>query len=611
MRIQKYLVLSIFIILLIGFTSVAYSQTNDLICAVIEFKNSTENPDFDYLKYSFQNSIIESLSSVKGAKVIDATLANKVANSNGLSYDEHDNKRLILTYAAEAGVNIIVLGEFNIIKDDVITVKILHYSVAQLKIVDEFTLTGSVEDSFKLVNRIAITSSDKFIEKQEELQITLNQIREQVRPPKYKQKPEIVDISIDGIRIEWVTDKETISELYIGNRNNFGIDESFDTYLDKSTDAVNHYVIMDYENINIKEEYYLRSKEEDFFDNVIISDTIKIEKGIIYQDLLNDFEELKIDFTKKASHNINEEYDIDVATQIIVEFLDNTKKYNKLLDLDNHIAEQKDIYKIMNLLKEADVKINNKDFISSRDIYYKCMNILDGLVIYTDIISEKFLSRMVERVDVAMKVNKLIDEGDRSVQLENYRLARTQYSTVLKLVTKYKIEDLIELDYVKGKLDSIPKTLYYFYINTALGSGYNLLSNIDISETSITSWYLNFNIRSNRLMSYGFGIDLFSIEAFAKISPINTNGLFFNSSEFYIKGGISVDFLTEIISSVNTGIGIGANLATGYIWSFENYGISAEIKLWTVYFTGKSNNLPFNVSFNLGIVYNFGEFISG
>jgi hypothetical protein len=520
---------------------------------------------------------------------------------------------LILTYAADAGVNIIVLGEFNIIKDDIITVKIMLYSVAQLKIVDDFTLTGSVEDSFKLVNKIALTSSDKFVEKQDELQITLEEIREQVRPANYIKEPQITDISIDGVVIEWKTDKETLSSLYIGESNDFNMKNAISSYTDESTDAINHYIVIDYDSIDVNKEYFFKTKETDFFDNETTSNIYKIEEGMIYNELIKDFQNLKDTLSKEISQNVKNNLNLEKSLQSINKLIVETTKYNKVLELDEHIKEQEEIKKIIQLLIKAEEDIKNKSFEASMVKYNESLDILKPLEIYTDIITERYLIRLIEKAETASKVIEIVAEADKSVEDKDYRTARTKYNKVIHLVKKYDIENYIEFDYIKSKMDSIPETLFYFYINTSLGSSHNFMSDNGIRDTMVTNWSLNFNFRSNRLLSYGVGLDLFSIEAFAKISPLNSNALYFYTNEFYLKGGILIDFLSEIISTSRTGIGVGANIAAGYIWSFEKFGISTELKLWSIYFIGgvPYDRIPINISISLGFVYNFGEYLSG
>lgn len=606
---DNYLKITLFFLILILLpASAVYSansqETKKLTCAVIEFNNTSEEKTYDYLKLSFQNSIIESLNSFPELELIDSSTANEVAKEKGLTLDTYNDLRTVLTFAAKTKANIIILGNYKVENED-IEVEVLIYSIAQLKIIKEFSLKGKVEENYTLLDNIASKSSEEFKKKLEELQVSIDQILKQVQPPKYDKEPYISSISPEGLKIEWATNKKTISTLYIGLEKNFGISSALMTLPDESQDVTNHYVTLDIDDLDIGKNYFYFSEEVDFVSNISYSEIKQIKKSEINDVLEQQFtlkEEKLITQIQKGINN----NDMMKCLYNTIDWKKLYDRYSKTISLSNEKSKTiEKVQSIVNLILKGDELSGNKKYIDAENTYNEAKEMVSKDV--NEIIPIKIINNRIEGIKIAVEVENKLLEGDSKLRNGNNKLAREIYRDALKTVIEKEIEHLISKESIKQKMNEIPKKLYYMYVDLGLGSVINLVSHNDLGNPVNLSWSFNFNGRINRLFTFGTGLNLFFWEVFAKISPINTNGLYHITHEMFIKVSILFDFkIIQLFIGNDAETGIGTEISIGYLWSKDNLGFSAEVRLWTVYHEGRiREQMPVNLALTVGFVYNF------
>lgn len=601
---RYFITVILILILLTSFSINLYANSPLLIVSIVEFKNASGYEDYAFLSKAFQNSIFDSLNDVRGTELVDRETANNSADEYKLSIDNYNNKRIILKYSAKAKSNIIILGEYSIEGEnrDRIKVKALLYSVAQMEVIDDISLTGSINNSYDLVDEIAKKALDTFIEKQELLQISIEEIMEQVKPAKIITPPSITKVDENGIKIEWVTDKETASYIYISPNEN--IAEDSPQYEDMSIDAVNHYIILDYNAIDINSEYYIKSTETDFFDNTTESEKIHIEKKHIYNRLYDNYKQIYDEFSKEVREKVDNE-NIEEALDIIYEKTEILNNYINLLELSG--SEKDSLEKIDEVVKrivEGDKQIENMNLGFAVEQYEEALTVHNNDI--EDFIPIKIIETKLNNTQSTMRVLELVQEADSKLDENDYKKARESYREALNIIDNNS-NVLYSKSELLNKMESIPDTIYKFYLDASLGSMFGIIP-IGTVTPNLT-WNMTFNIRLSRLFTIGVGFDFLFLDTHLKFSPINTNGLYIMTHELYIKGGFLTDFkpITSLIIGYETEWGIGAMIGVGYIWSYEMIGVSAEIKAWTMYHENRvREQMPVNLALSIGFILNLG-----
>ncbi|MFW5800339.1 MAG: hypothetical protein ACOCV8_05965, partial [Spirochaetota bacterium] len=319
MRKIKFFAYLLFIIFLCLFLSAPiYSQEANINIAVLEFTNKSGLKDFDYLSSSIQRSIYTALENTiksneySDISLISMNLVNKTAKKYEINTDNLDNTANLLKFSLETKANIIIMGEYNINQEvDQLTLQIPMYNVAERNILTETSFKGDLTtDIYNFIDNISYETATEIARQREQLLINLEELYKEANPPSYEQKLNISSINIDAVKVEWQTNKETVSTLYLLDSNKFSKDSIINTYQDEGKDAINHYVNIPLEDISEGEEYYLISQDKDFLEQEVKSELLPFSYKDIYNAINTVFdEELNQYFQKSKNYANNNEYD--------------------------------------------------------------------------------------------------------------------------------------------------------------------------------------------------------------------------------------------------------------------------------------------------------------
>jgi tetratricopeptide (TPR) repeat protein len=550
--------------------------------AILPFENKTGLDEYDYLSQSISKSVYASVNQQTGIDLIDNSEAEKAAKKVGLKIENMDKVSTTLRFALEAEINVIIMGEYSLDNDnDLLKVDAYVYSIAQKKVIINLNFESELGSSmFELVDEISYTTSKELKERKDEIQIALEEIRKNLQPPEYVKEPEITEVTIDGVKVEWETTKETVSTLYVSEDEDFTIDTDTPYFEDQSEDAINHYVIIDYETIDPEKEYYFKSVDEDFFQNSVTHDEKKIPEKEIYNTLISQYES-EVQELYDQMEKYKEENDFDAALEIYNKIIEYNDKYEKVIEKvgDSEEVEEKtkNDYKtaseVMKILEQADEYQQKEDYQAALDEYEKAYNmILDNDL--TELINVEPIEKEINRMKAVLKVIELVKKGDKDFNNENMREAKKAYEESLKIIKKNGIDDIIDPDPIKQKLNSINEDLLppMNYINAGSGVFINPEIMESISDI-VPMWQFSYNFRFNRLFSMGVGFNLFSLVVDTKFSFINTF-----SDELLFEFGIQSSFLP----SLPMGVGAIANIK--YIHRFGTLGFYTSIGAWASYY---------------------------
>ncbi len=548
--------------------------------AILPFENKTGLDEYDYLSQSISKSVYASVNQQTGIDLIDNSEAEKAAQKVGLNIENMDKVSTTLRFALEAEINVIIMGEYSLDNEnDLLKVDSYVYSIAQKEVIINLNFESELGSSmFDLVDEISFTTSKELKERKDEIEIALEEIKKNLQPPEYITEPEITEVIIDGVIVEWETTKETVSTLYISETEDFTIDTTTPYFEDQSEDAINHYVIIDYDTIDPEKEYYFKSIDEDFFQNSVTHDEKKIPEKEIYNTLINQYES-DVQELYDQMEKYKEENDFDAALEVYQKIIEYNDKYKKVIedvgDSEEVEEKTKNDYKtaseIMKILEQAENYQEQEDYQAALNEYEKAYNmIIDNEL--TKLINTEPIEKEINRMKAVLKVFELVKKGDKEFNNENMREAKKAYEESLKIIKKNDIDDIIDPDPIKQKLNSINEDLLppMNYLN--IGSGIFINPEKAFSDI-IPMWQLSYNFRFSRLLSMGVGFNLFSLVVDTKLSFINTF-----SDELLFEIGIQGSF----IPGVPMGVGAIANIK--YIHRFGNLGFYSSLGAWASYY---------------------------
>lgn len=329
--------------------------------AVLSFENKEEVNAYDYLSKSIQNSIYEALNIQEGINLIPNKTSNEYSKEIGLGIQNRESLSAMMRFAAETTANVITIGEYIIHPDEnIIDVNVYVYSIAQRDIIINISNSGELDNSYELLDMIAQKTSDKVKENRESIEIAIDDIIKDATPPKYTTKPQIQEISIEGIKIEWITTKETASNLILMTSKNK--EDYVKKFGDLSEDAVHHYVIIPIKMLKKDKEFYFVVIDTDFIGNEIESSITQIKSKTVYNTLFNQYTEEKKSLLDQSIKK-EESGELETALDKLQELQNLITKYDSYLNLSldmDEISQRIELLK-RKINKSQEMVENNKN----------------------------------------------------------------------------------------------------------------------------------------------------------------------------------------------------------------------------------------------------------
>ncbi len=416
---KKLIIFNLIILIVLTSVGSVFAQDLSINIAVLPFDNELNDPNYNYIQNSLQESISTSIKTIKDVTVIDNQIINKTNEELKLNYDNIEQMSKSLRFAVEAGCNVIIVGKYKVVDYDYIF-KTAVYSIAQKKIIDRTEITG--KDEFDLIDTFSKNIVDKLLENKDSIEVALEDIAKDIQPPVFTSQPSIKEVSVDGVIIDWETNKETVSNLYLSEKKDFTIHENTLSFEDLSKNALYHWVMIDYNSIDPKKEYYFKTSEEDLFDNRVLSQTQHIEEKHIYNKLKESYDKEVIDKYKKLDSLMNEKA-FNTALKEYKTIIDLNSKYRNLIEvIQSEEEEKKALQKMekaaecMNLVEKANQLLSERKPKKAKALYNKAIKlVLDNSL--EKYISPDFLQVMVDIIDYS--INKANEDQEQSTDDNN------------------------------------------------------------------------------------------------------------------------------------------------------------------------------------------------
>jgi hypothetical protein len=416
---KKSIILNLIILIVLTSVGSVYAQDLSINIAVLPFDNELNDPNYNYIQNSLQESISTSIKTIKDVTVIDNQKVNKTNEKLKLNYDNIEQMSKSLRFAVEAGCNVIIVGKYKVVDYDYIF-KTSVYSIAQKKIIDKSEITG--KDEFDLIDTFSKNIVDKLLENKDSIEVALEDIAKDIQPPVFTSQPSIKEVTVDGVIIDWETNKETVSNLYLSEKKDFTIDKNTLSFEDLSKNALYHWVMIDYKSIDPKKEYYFKTSEEDLFDNKVHSQTQHIEEKHIYNKLKESYDKEVINKYKKLDSLMNEKA-FNTALKEYKTIIGLNSKYRNLIEvIQTEEEEQKTLRKMekgaecMNLVEKANQLLSERKPKKAKALYIKAIKLVkdNSLEKY---ISPDFLQVMVDIIDYSL--NQADDDQEQATDDKN------------------------------------------------------------------------------------------------------------------------------------------------------------------------------------------------
>lgn len=245
------------------------------------------------------------------------------------------------------------------------------------------------------------------------------------------------------------------------------------------------------------------------------------------------------------------------------------------------------------LLSEANYCIENGDYDSALEKYKEVYSsIEDGSI--SVLITKRDIENDIRKLEQAKELSVKLKEADEAFDENKLISAKLKYREVLKEIENNDLQEFISVADIKGKLNQIPVLTSRFYVNADLG----IIGNPANLDAFALGWNLGVNFRINKLIAIGLGLDLFSIEAFVKLSVINTTFEEIISKELIIKPS----FYFNIAPSIGFGGGLGIDYIIGF---YGRFGIYIGVGVRGLYYFDYPNELSINMALKLGAVLHF------
>ncbi len=574
---------------------VVYAQ-NKINITVLPFENVSNNTNYAFLGNYIPNSINTYLNLVSDINTIPSTETVEYAEKFGLDSTTLQKMSVVLRFAIKSEVNTIVIGRFIIDEQTgMIIVSVFVYSIAQRGIILAKQYENFLDDDmFSFVDNIALNIKDEIDKKKEEIEEFIDEMMSNTTKPNYTTKLTMKEAIPKGIPFEWETDKETTSILYLGTEPDFNIDSSIASFEDESIDGLTHRAVVTFDAIGQQEKYYLKASDTDFLDNSIVSEETSLLKSEV--DKITD--EIIYEIMEELSKHIDEmnykrAFSLCSDANIIInKYEHSSKTYEEVkAKVDNLLPQLEKASQLNNLFIKLKRYINENTFEKAMPITDEIISEITKTPI-EDVITIKEMETLKTKLDIAIKVQKVVLKGDVFFKEGEYGKARDNYNNALSLIKKNSIDDLISVIEIENKLRKIFVSLDT-HISLSVGAGLGYGSLINFYNGIIPGWSVELTIRPNRIFSLGLGVDFLYAEVFAKFSPINTIGFYPISSELYIRPEIKYGFIPPL------GLTIGASI--GYILYFDD--------VWGIYFDASGDYDFFGKAYyfigEVGVIFNF------
>ncbi len=277
-KIHVYLLL---ILIFLIIPSLSYSQEATVNIAVLEFYNESGLSEYDYLSTAIQNSIYTTLEksisekNQTDIKLIPLLTVSEEASNFGLDYTTMNNTVNILKFSLETGANIIIFGKYNTDSEaEFLSVEIPIYSIAKRDFLTRSNYeveTGA--DLFNFINTLSLSTTKIIQDNKEDILVSIEELYEEANPPYQTEELHFTMLREEFIQVEWVTNKETISELYMTTEPDYVEEAILHTYPDETEDALNHTAKIPFNHLPESEfNYYLISSDTDILGQTTLSE---------------------------------------------------------------------------------------------------------------------------------------------------------------------------------------------------------------------------------------------------------------------------------------------------------------------------------------------------
>jgi hypothetical protein len=582
------------------------SDDNILRVAVIPLEKAEGvDSSYEYLGGFIQNSLIAGLKNIEDISIISVSKVNEVSEELNLNRSNLDLFSLTMRFGYETGANLILSGRYDISPTtEEISLNIVLYSIPQKKIISEYSATNDVNTAvFKVVDEMSLETLSEAIEQKEEIELIEGE------ELFYVYEPKIISIDYNEIIIEWETNKETISTLFVSDKKNFDIDRAISFYYDNSEDAISHKAYTPLADLIRLDYICFKSADYDTARNTIKSREKRYTK--------EDFGEIVYDSYKKQKDLLYDEFYVLVEEEKYYDALSKAEAIYKAVNgYNNHIDIASDLKKAEKLINDSEKSVEAWQIIKKglqqlddklyEDAIETFKDVKQFVIIseITELIPLKRCDDFIRIAEYSYKVAGLIDEADRLLSLKEYGHALDIYKKAIAIIKEQSIDDVIPVSFIQGKIDHMNSLLSFVYMSAGIGGGKGFGTfNDHIYNTILPSWSLGLTFRVDEFISWGLDINLFYGGAFIKLSPINDFWNIAYSHELYFKGSAIFGYTT------NTGYTPGITLSAGYIQGFRTFRLYAEFTSYFMYSAlyneDNENPLLFFIDLIFGIVIDF------
>ncbi len=461
--------------------------------------------------------------------------------------------------------------------------------------------------------------------------------KEVLEPPKLLQQPKI-EVTENHIKVTWITNKETISKLYLDDEEYFNINNtSVNSYEDLSDDRTHHYALINYEDLSKDNNYYIKSMNEDYVGNPpLLSDEIILNGKDISK-------QLKVIFDEETTPII-----ADIKVFIDSKDYESAKKYcNNVIDLikgkynwlDISSEKYDGLIIVIGYLLEAEEHLANKEIISDSTYWFfvldspyirslkKALEEIEKNEDLQDFISVLYLKDRIKKSEYADEAWGLIVEGDEYYDNEDYKNAMYNFQEAKKIIEEENLEEIIPLFEATERINKIDDK-NILLSKAFLQISFGIMSNIAYTDfysdnhLLLPSWNISYNYRilvkglsvDGRADVLFFSVELTQFNLGASIGLSNFNSTYgkTKSSEFYMKMGFSSTLFFKNFGYKPLSLGYNIYLDKNSFLNLRNGGlyrslaINIEIgMIWNLISDDIFYNFSMPIYLVIGFSYNF------
>ncbi len=449
---KKIFVLIIILIILLPIS--VYSQSTKINIAVLKFTNNSGLEDYDYISPTVQKSIYESLSSISGKdiSVISYNFTNIVAEKYDININNIDQMAKILKFCLETKANLIILGEYDVIKDkNEIKLTIQIYSPAKKSVIAKSIYKGSISaNMFEFIDNIALSANNLVVSKKEEIKISLEELYKEANPPKYIIEPTISEVNIEYIKVNWYTNKETIAVLYLLKSKEYKEENIVKEYEDENTDALRHSVTIPMSDIIDNVSFYIMSKDIDFTNQTSTSNIVEM------------FDKIKSQVEKLFEKDLASRYEL-------VDKYAEEHNYDKaLIELDKIFTSLIPKYSFFLEINEEEIKsivLTKIEVLFKKEIEWAYYNanefVKQNKFKETNEELEKILTVIIPKYEGLIKIDK--EKIKEEIKKWNNRVVKEQISSLYEEKLEY-YPWYLRVELARGGIDT------FRLVNNPIGS---------------------------------------------------------------------------------------------------------------------------------------------